>query len=81
MKNQNPNYAKVVSIIAEDLLESEETIMNSENLRTDAGMDSLDEISIVMKIESDFSITIPDEDYGNITTVEGFVNLIPLQYE
>ena len=42
----------------------------------DLGMDSLDEIEIVMAIETEYGIAIPDEDAENIKTVGQLVSYI-----
>ena len=40
----------------------------------DMGCDSLDEIEIVMALEDEFSIEIPDEDAEKITTVQNAID-------
>jgi acyl carrier protein len=39
----------------------------------DLGLDSLDTVELVMAMEEEFSIEIPDEDADSIQTVEGAV--------
>jgi len=42
------------------------------------GLDSLDEIELVMKLESEFDIGIPDEEYSTLTdrTIENIADLV-----
>ncbi len=42
----------------------------------DAGIDSLDQLSILLEIEEEHSITIPDEDLGQCNSVSGLVSYI-----
>jgi len=52
-------------------------VEEKENLRDDLGMDSLDEIEVVIMIEKKFSIRIPDADVeDNIKTVSDIVNIV-----
>ncbi len=42
----------------------------------DAGADSLDTVELVMELEEEFDITIPDEDAVNIRTVADAIRYI-----
>lgn len=68
---------RITKIIATVLDSSEESVQESNNLKEDLNMDSLDEMDIVQRIESDFDIFIRDEDYGGFTTLQQFINLLP----
>ena len=46
-----------------------ETVNTESNFVEDLRADSLDMIEIVMKVEDEFNIEIPDEDVENIKTV------------
>ena len=46
-----------------------ETVNAESNFVEDLRADSLDMIEIVMKVEDEFNIEIPDEDVENIKTV------------
>ncbi|SPO20474.1 probable ACP1 - mitochondrial acyl-carrier protein [Ustilago trichophora] len=43
---------------------------------TDLGLDSLDAVEVVMAIEEEFTIEIPDEEADNITTVQQAIDYI-----
>ena len=39
----------------------------------DLGFDSLDTVDLMMQLEQEFNIAIPDEDYGKITTLNSLM--------
>ncbi len=60
---------KVKEIIAEQLGVKKEEIRPESSFVDDLGADSLDTVEIVMALEEEFGIEIPDEDAEKITTV------------
>lgn len=42
----------------------------------DLGLDSLDTIDLIMQLEQEFGIRIPDEDYPKLTTFQGVLNYL-----
>lgn len=60
---------KVIAVLADKLSADEASITAESNIREDLGADSLDMVEIVMGLEDEFDIEIPDEDAANITTV------------
>lgn len=67
---------KVKSIIAEQLgVKSEEVVLEA-SFVDDLGADSLDTVELVMALEEEFGIEIPDEDAEKITTVGEAVKYI-----
>ena len=42
----------------------------------DLGADSLDTVELVMQLEEEFGLEIPDEDAENLTTVQSVVDYI-----
>ena len=67
---------EVKEILSEQLGISSDKIELSSNLAEDLGADSLDAIDIVMSIEDQYSIEVPDETIENMKTVEDIVNFI-----
>lgn len=61
---------KVKDIIAEQLGLSTEEIDDTSKIKDDLGADSLDMVELVMKLEDEFSLKIPEEDLQKIITVE-----------
>ncbi len=68
--------AKVKGIIAEQLGVSEEEIKTTSSFIEDLGADSLDIVELVMAMEEEFEVEIPDEEAENIKTVQDAVNYI-----
>lgn len=67
---------KVKSIIAEQLGVSEEEIKTTSSFIEDLGADSLDIVELVMAMEEEFEVEIPDEEAENIKTVQDAINYI-----
>ncbi len=60
---------KVKTIIAEQLGVKPEEIKPESSFVDDLGADSLDTVELVMALEEEFGIEIPDEDAEKMTTV------------
>ena len=67
---------KVKSIIVEQLGVDEEEVTPDASFVDDLGADSLDTVELVMALEEEFEIEIPDEDAEKITTVQQAINYI-----
>ncbi|MBL8910034.1 MAG: acyl carrier protein [Archangium sp.] len=68
--------AKVKSIIADQLGVSEDEIKMESSFIEDLGADSLDIVELVMAMEEEFEIEIPDEEAENIKSVGDAINYI-----
>ena len=69
-------FEKIKNIIIEQLQVSEATVTEEASFIDDLGADSLDIVEIVMAIEEEFDIKIPDDAAENITTVGDAVEQI-----
>jgi acyl carrier protein len=67
---------KVKGIIAENLGVSEEEIKPTSSFIEDLGADSLDIVELVMQMEEEFEVEIPDEEAENIKTVQNAIDYI-----
>lgn len=67
---------KVKGIIAEQLGVSEDEIKTTSSFIEDLGADSLDIVELVMAMEEEFEVEIPDEEAENIKTVQDAINYI-----
>ncbi len=67
---------KVKSIIADQLGVGEEEIKPTSSFIEDLGADSLDIVELVMAMEEEFEVEIPDEEAENIKTVQDAVNYV-----
>ncbi|MGL5439177.1 MAG: acyl carrier protein [Filifactoraceae bacterium] len=69
-------FEKIQTIIAEQLAISPTKITRDTNLIKDLEADSLDAVEIIMAIEDEFSIEIPEEDIENIEQVSDLIKII-----
>ena len=67
---------KIKVILAEQFDVEEDTIKPETDLQDDLGADSLDVVDLLMSIEDEFEIEIPDEEIENIRTVSDLVSYI-----
>ena len=69
-------FEKVKNILSEQLEVSEDKITMDSMIADDLGADSLDVVDLLMSLEDEFEIEIPDEEIENIKTVGNLVNYI-----
>ncbi len=67
---------KVKSIIAEQLGVKPEEVTPTASFIDDLGADSLDTVELVMALEEEFGIEIPDEDAEKMTAVSDAIKYI-----
>jgi acyl carrier protein len=60
---------KVISIIVEKLGVDSAEVTPGKTFSTDLGADSLDTVELIMELEKQFEISIPDEEAEKIVTV------------
>jgi acyl carrier protein len=60
---------KVKAIVADKLSISEDQVTEEASFIDDLGADSLDTVELVMALEDEFGMDIPDEDAEKLTTV------------
>ncbi|KAF6686856.1 acyl carrier protein [Pseudomonas sp. EKM23D] len=61
---------RVKKIVAEQLGIAEADVKNGSSFVDDLGADSLDTVELVMALEDEFEIEIPDEEAEKITQVQ-----------
>ncbi len=67
---------KVKQIIAEQLGISEEEVLPEASFIEELGADSLDIVELVMAMEEEFEIEIPDEDAEKLLTVQNAIDYV-----
>ncbi|MFT5300032.1 MAG: acyl carrier protein [Mariniblastus sp.] len=67
---------RVVNIVAEQLGVDKDKIKRESNFVNDLGADSLDTVELVMELEEEFDINIPDDAAEKIQTVGEAINHI-----
>ena len=60
---------KMKVIVADKLSISEDQVTETASFIEDLGADSLDTVELVMALEDEFSLDIPDEEAEKLTTV------------
>ncbi|MBO5745920.1 MAG: acyl carrier protein [Clostridia bacterium] len=69
-------FEKLVKILSAQFKAEEEDITMETNIIEDLGADSLDIVDIIMAIEDEFKVEVPDTEVENIKTVGDVVNYI-----
>ncbi len=67
---------RVKQIVVEQLGVKEEEVTGESSFVDDLGADSLDTVELVMALEEEFNIEIPDEEAEKITTVQQAMDYI-----
>ena len=69
-------FDKVKELIAEQLDVKADDITETSNIQDDLGADSLDVVELVMALEDEFDVEIPEDQVENIKTVGDIVKFI-----
>lgn len=51
-------------------------VSDNANFMKDLGFDSLDTVDLMMQLEQEFNIAIPDDDYVKIVTVKSLIEYL-----
>jgi acyl carrier protein len=69
-------FEKVKAILCDQLDLEEDKITMESSITEDLGADSLDVVDMVMSLEEEFDVEIPDEEVEHIKTVGDIVKYI-----
>ncbi len=69
-------FEKIKKILCEQLDVEEGDITMDTNIVEDLGADSLDIVDLIMSVEDEFELEVPDDQVENIKTVGDVVNYI-----
>ena len=67
---------KVKSVLADELKVSANELLPDKQIANDLGVDSLQMVELVMKLEEVFEIKIPDEEATGLVTVQDAINYV-----
>jgi acyl carrier protein len=74
-------FTKVKAILVDQLDVEDEIVTMESVISDDLGADSLDVVDMVMSLEEEFDIEIPDEEIENMKTVGDVVRFIESKNE
>jgi len=69
-------FERVKKVVVEQLDVSEDEVTPQAQFIEDLGADSLDVVELIMGLEEEFDVEIPDEEAEKIHTVQDAVNYI-----
>lgn len=69
-------FEKIKKIIVEQLRIDEDLITMESSIAEDLGADSLDAVELIMALEEEFGIDVPDEDTEKFKTVGDVVRYV-----
>jgi acyl carrier protein len=74
--NKEEIVSKVKAVVAEKLNVSDDQVTEDAKFVEDLGADSLDQVELIMALEDDFDLKIPEEEAEQLTTVGSAVAYI-----
>lgn len=69
-------YEKIVKMLAEQLGIGAETITPQSEVVKDLGADSLDVVELMMALEDEYGVTLPEGEVENVKTVQDIVDMV-----
>ncbi|HBN07934.1 MAG TPA: acyl carrier protein [Cyanobacteria bacterium UBA8530] len=74
--NEQENFARVQKVIVEQLGVTPEQVTLTASLSEDLGADSLDTVELIMALEEEFGVEIPDEEAEKIANVKQIIDYL-----
>jgi acyl carrier protein len=68
--------SKMIDIIVEQLSVDKEKVVSGASFVDDLGADSLDLVELIMAMEEEFDVEIPDEEAEKIATVQDAIDFV-----
>lgn len=76
MPQTNDVADRIRKVIAEHLDIDVEKVIDTADLRSDLGADSLDVVELIMAAEEEFGVEIPDDDMDEAWSVADMVKIV-----
>jgi acyl carrier protein len=74
--DKNEVTEKVCAMIARQMRKPVETVTPDKKMKEDLGADSLDVVEMMMGLEEQYGITIPDEELINLKSIDDVIDFI-----
>jgi acyl carrier protein len=74
--NKEEILTKVKAVVAEKLNVGEDQVTEDAKFVEDLGADSLDQVELIMALEDEFALKIPEEEAEKLTTVGSAVDYV-----
>ncbi len=71
-------FEKIVNIVVEQLGCDANTVTENSAIADDLGADSLDVVEMLMAIEENFGVIVPDEEIPNLKTIGDIVSYVEI---
>jgi acyl carrier protein len=75
-ENHMSTFERVKKVVVDQLDVSEDEVTPNASFIEDLGADSLDVVELIMGLEEEFDVEIPDEDAEKIATVQDAISYI-----
>lgn len=69
-------YEKIVKMLAEQLGIEAKTITPQSEVVKDLGADSLDVVELMMALEDEYGVTLPEGEVENVKSVQDIVDMV-----
>ncbi len=69
-------YSRVINLVAKEAKTYNWKVKPMSNLRTDLGLDSLGVVELLIAVEKEFNVVIPDETIDSIVTVKDIMDFL-----
>ena len=68
--------SRLISVIQEILCDDSVEITEESGLVDELGLDSLEAMELMMEVENEFDVTIPESEIGNFSKVKDFIDYL-----
>lgn len=72
---------RIIAIMADKADTTPDKITMDAKIGSDLGFDSLDAVELIMEVEKEWNLAIPDEEAEKITNVQSMVDLAWVKYQ
>lgn len=74
--NREEILEKLAGVVKEIMCDDSVEITEAANLMDDLGLDSLEAMELMMEVENEFEVEIPQTEVGNFVLVKDFVDYL-----